>query len=124
MRSIGVATVTIALLASAAGHAAEPEFSGQVRAWWMDQRANANGPLAQADALVPGIVALPRSNGTLEAELRASGYGITAVGTLHGQHDEGGPTSSRAYFNELYASRDAWGWSFSAGKKIVSWDVG
>lgn len=114
----------VALMCGSAVHAAEPEFSGQVRAWWMDQRANERGPLAQADALVPGLVGLPRSNATLEAELRASGHGITAVATLHGQRDEGGPTSSWGTFNELYASHDAWGWSFSAGKKIVSWDVG
>jgi len=120
LAAVGVALLAIGMNAQAA----EPEFSGQIRTWWMEQRANANGPLAQADALVPGLVALPRSNGTLEAELRASGHGITAVGTLHGQHDEGGPTSSHGTFNELYASRDAWGWAFSAGKKIVSWDVG
>src|SRR5258706_3670191 len=124
MALVRLVILGVTLLSGVCARAAEPEFSGQIRTWWMDQRANGRGPLAQADALTPGLVALPRSNGTLEAELRASGYGITAVGTLHGQHDEGGPTSSYGTFNELYASRDAWGWSFSAGKKIVSWDVG
>jgi len=124
MRRIHLLAWCAALLINAGACAAEPEFSGQIRTWWMDPRANGDGPLAQADALAPGLVAPPRGNGTLEAELHASGHGITAIGTLHGQRDEGGPTSSRAFFNELYASHDAWGWSFSAGKKIVSWDVG
>ena len=33
-------------------------------------------------------------------------------------------TQSRAWFNELVATHDAGAWQFSAGKKIVAWDVG
>jgi len=109
-------------------HAAEPEFSGQLRPQWLEQRANQRGPLAAADALQPGIAPLPASGAIAEAELRANahvaGIGVTSVATLQAQRVEGRATRSSAWFNELYASTDAAGWQFSAGKKIVAWDVG
>ena len=124
LASLAVAAFTIAGMA----HAVEPEFSGQLRGQWIAQRANERGPLAAADALQPGIAALPASAAIAEAELRASahvaGVGITSVATLQAQRFEGSAMDSRAWFNELYASGDAAGWQFSAGKKIVAWDVG
>ncbi|HKX40373.1 MAG TPA: hypothetical protein VJO99_04400 [Burkholderiaceae bacterium] len=109
-------------------HAAEPEFSGQVRAQYLDQRANTRGPLAAADAVAPGLVELPSDGVIAEAELRASahagGVGFNGIATLQSQRFEGSATDSRAWLNELYASADAAGWQFSAGKKIVAWDVG
>jgi hypothetical protein len=118
----------VALALTGSAHAADPEFSGQLRPQWLDQRANARGPLAAADVLQPGIAPLPSSGAIAEAELRASahvgGIGLTSVATLQSQRFEGGGTQSRAWFNELYASGDAAGWQFSAGKKIVAWDVG
>jgi len=120
--------LALAHVFAGAAHAAEPEFSGQLRPQWIDQRANERGPLAAADALRPGTAPLPASGAIAEAELRASahvaGIGITSVATLQAQHYEGGATQSRAWFNELYASGEAGGWQFSAGKKIVAWDVG
>ena len=117
-----------ALALTGTAHAADPEFSGQLRPQWLEQRANERGPLAAADALQPGTAALPSSGAIAEAELRASahvaGVGITSVATLQSQRFEGSATNSRAWFNELYVSGDAAGWQFSAGKKIVAWDVG
>ena len=117
-----------ALTLSAAAHAADPEFSGQLRPQWLEQRANERGPLAQANALQPGIASSPGSGPIAEAELRASahvgGVVLTSVATLQSQRFEGSATQSRAWFNELYASGEAAGWQFSAGKKIVAWDVG
>jgi hypothetical protein len=48
------------------------------------------------------------------------------VFTLQWQHQDGSATDtgSKAWVNELYASHDAGAWQFSAGKKIVAWDVG
>lgn len=108
--------------------AAEPEFGGQLRAQWTEAGANARGPLAAADALRPGLVPPPASGPLVEAELRANahvgGVGLSGIATLQSQRPAGGPTASRAWFDELYASWDAASWQFSAGKRIVAWDVG
>jgi hypothetical protein len=103
---------------------AAPEFSGQVRAEYFDQRASPRGPLAEAASLVPGIVSLPASGPAIETELRANGYGITGVATLRQQRLEGDGFQSDAWFNELYWSGGGASWQFSAGKRIVGWDVG
>jgi len=101
-----------------------PQFSGQVRAQWDARQANSAGPLAAANTLQAGVVALPVNGVMLETELRATGKGITAVVTLQQQRPVGSATNCNAWVNELYASHDAGAWQFSAGKKIVSWDVG
>lgn len=100
------------------------EFGGQLRPQWQNEQANARGPLAQALSLSPGIAVLPASGATLETELRASGHGLSATATLQQQRLEGQALHSSAWVNELYASGDAMGWQFSAGKKVVAWDVG
>ena len=104
--------------------AAANEFSGQVRPSWTEQEANPNSLLAQAARLNPDIAALPRSGATLETELRASGHGLSGTVTLQQQRLEGTPARSKAWVNELYAAIDNGGWQFSAGKRIVAWDVG
>jgi hypothetical protein len=118
-----LAAFVIATAAAAACQAA-PEFGGQVRPQWLDNQANSAGPLAQALALQPGIAALPASGATIETELRASAHGLSFVGTLQQQRLEGDRLRSHAWVNELYGSAEAAGWQFSAGKKIVGWDVG
>lgn len=127
MNSIWRSTVrTVSALAwmSSMACVAHAEASGQVRLQWTGQEAAVAGPLAQANALQGGIVALPVSGATLETELRASGHGVTGVVTLQQQRQESRATDSRAWVNELYASHDGGAWQFSAGKKIVAWDVG
>ena len=106
--SCRLASLAAVLALAGAAHAAEPEFSGQLRPQWLEQHANERGPLAATDALQPGIAPLPFSGAIAEAELRASahvaGIGITSVATLQAQRFEGSATESRAWFNELYAS--------------------
>jgi hypothetical protein len=114
----------VALCAATACAAAAPEFGGQVRLEATDTRPAPRGPLAQAAALAPGIVAQPASGLALEAELRAAGQGLTAVATLRQERLERDRLRSRGWVNELYASGGGTSWQFSAGKKIVGWDVG
>jgi hypothetical protein len=122
------ATALALLFIACTAHAAEPEFGGQFRAQYQAQRSNTRGPLAAANAAQPGLIALPSDGAIAEAELRASahvgGIGLTSIATLQSQRFAGSATESRAWFNELYVSGDAAGWQFSAGKKIVAWDVG
>ena len=100
------------------------KLGGQVRLQWVGQNAATAGPLAQADALQAGIADLPVGAATVETELRATGHGLTGIVTLQQQRPERSATQSRAWVNELYASHDGGAWQFSAGKKIVAWDVG
>jgi hypothetical protein len=116
--------VAVALAAAAAGCPAAPDFSGQVRTTWTDQPPNTAGPLAQAVELQPGIAALPASGLDVETELRASGHGLSFVGTLQLQQLERDPLRGAGWVNELYGASDAGGWQLSAGKRIVGWDVG
>lgn len=94
---------------------AQTEAGGQVRLQWTGQQVN---------ALPNRLVALPASSATLENELRATGHGLSGIVTLQQQRQESGASDSRAWVNELYASHDGGAWQFSAGKKIVAWDVG
>ncbi|MEP6739143.1 MAG: hypothetical protein ABJA61_02105 [Caldimonas sp.] len=119
-----IAIVAALGLAAAAACRADVEFGGQVRPQWIDQQPSARSPLARADAIDPGIVALPATGAIVETELRASGHGLATIVTLQAQRFEGRAATARAIVNELYGSADAVGWQFSAGKKIVAWDVG
>ncbi len=99
-------------------------ISGQVRLQWDQRQANVAGPLAVANELAPGTAGTPGNGATLETELRSSGRGWNASATLQQQWPQDQPTQSRAWFNELVATHDGGSWQFSAGKKIVAWDVG
>ncbi len=112
------------VLACSVSCLAQTEVGGQVRLQWLGQQAAASGPLAQANTLHSGTVALPASGAAVETELRASGHGMTGVLTFQQQRLASSATDSRAWVNELYASHDGGAWQFSAGKKIVAWDVG
>ncbi|MDE2367661.1 MAG: hypothetical protein KGN16_01725 [Burkholderiales bacterium] len=112
-----------ALVCTVAAMAA-PEYSGQVRPVVTVQDAATLGPMAAADEIAPGTTVLPVSNLALETELRAQGSGLHAVATLIQQRLEHRGTSSSGWFNELYAAGGSGGWQFSAGQRIVAWDVG
>ena len=122
--SLGVVALCFAALGWAQTGDNTTKFGGQVRLQWLGLQAASGGPLAQANALQGGVVDLPVGAGVLETELRASGDGLSTVVTLQQQRSEGGDTQSRAWVNELYAAQGAGAWQFSAGKKIVAWDVG
>ncbi len=130
MRRLAPATLcAIAALAPLASHADAMEFSGQLRSYRIDRQTAGTGPLAQANGLQPGTAAVDGSTNTVQAELR----GNAALGplSLHGsatlqvqQSDKQG-NSTQSLLNEAYASGSAGtGWQWSAGKRVVSWDVG
>ncbi|MES2583276.1 MAG: hypothetical protein V4627_11220 [Pseudomonadota bacterium] len=110
------------------GIAHSTEVSGQVRAAWVDRQAADAGPLAEANLLQPGSASTEPSAATVQAELRASAkagpFTLHAVATAQARSPHGGSTTSDGWINEAYASGKALGWQWSAGKKVVSWDVG
>lgn len=122
--TVGAAALLFAALGWAQTETGATQFGGQARLQWIGQQASGSGPLAQANALQGGIVDLPVGTALLETELRASGHGLSSVLTLQQQRSDGGASQSRAWVNELYAAHGAGAWQFSAGKKIVAWDVG
>lgn len=120
-------------------HAQTLETTGQLRGTWAARQAAGSGPLAQANALVPGMAPAQPSAATVQAELRSAaklgGVAVNTSVTLQHQHPEGGPGQSDAWVNEAVLSGSLGGagnaslgpldgWSWSAGKKVVSWDVG
>ena len=111
---------------AASAHAAE--ISGQVRAAWVDRQIAGDGPLAQANRLQAGSATVEPSAATVQAELRASAgvgpFTLHAVATAQARSPQGGTTTSDGWINEAYAAGQALGWQWSAGKKVVSWDVG
>ncbi len=119
MRPIWVYVVWLAVLCL--GDVQAQPFNGQVRLQWDDSLSHPSGVIATANNFQAGTVAAPVRQVGLEAELRASGRGLTSVLTLR-QSDTA--PHSRAWVNELYASHDAGAWQLGAGKKIVAWDVG
>ena len=113
---------------SAVAIADNAEVSGQIRGYWIDRSVADTGPLAQANRLQTGTAAVDASAATVQAELRASGSAGTvrwnATATAQVQAPEGGSTATQGWINEAYASGTTMGWQWSAGKKVVSWDVG
>jgi hypothetical protein len=102
--------------------------AGQVRSVWISRQTADTGPLAQANTLQPGISATDTSSAALLAELRVNTtLGPIALGgsaTLQTQRMDGTADSTQGVVNEAYVSGSAIGWQWSAGKKVVSWDVG
>lgn len=134
-----------AVVSSGVSSAQGFETTGQLRGTWAGRQAAGSGPLAQANALVPGMAAVQPSAATVQAELRSAaklgGVAIHTSITLQHQHPEGGPGQSDAWVNEAALSGSLGGagasggagsaspglldgWSWSVGKKVVSWDVG
>lgn len=103
---------------------AQADFSGQVRARWDDRQPAMQGPLALGAQLEPELITPPASSGAIESELRGRWKLLSAAVALRQERPESGAWHSDATVNELYASGDAGAWQFSAGRKIVAWDVG
>jgi len=100
------------------------DWSGQLRARVEDKSVNARGPVAAANALLPGTVSAPADVAALDAELRGRWRWLNAAVAFHQEASQNRAGRSSADVNELYAS-GAWNnWQFSAGRKLVSWDVG
>ena len=112
------------LLCAAAGAQADSDIAGQVRVRWDDRQPSGRGPLTLASQLAPELVPPPASSGAIESELRGHWRMLHVSLAARQEHPEGGAWHSDATVNELYAGGEAAGWHLSAGRKIVSWDVG
>ncbi len=114
---------------SAGALAEGAEVSGQLRGAWVQRKAADAGPLADANRLQSNTATIEPSAATMQTELRAAvhvagGITLNAVATLQARSPEGGPILTNGWVNEAFASGQALGWQWSAGKKVVSWDVG
>ena len=100
------AVSVLAALAPPAAHADSTDFSGQIHAYHTMQ---------------------PSSN-TLQAELLGNTtlgtVNLHAGATMQAQQGAEAPGIPPSRFNEAYAQGSAVGWLWSAGKRVVAWDVG
>lgn len=125
-------TLLCALLAAACApmvaQADTYAVTGSLRAYRIARLGADAGPLAQANALQPGTAAIEASTTTLQAELRGdttvAGITLHAGVTADVQQPDGAGADTRGRVNEAYAAGSIAGWQWSAGKKVVSWDVG
>jgi len=99
-------------------------LSGKLRTQWDSRQTGELGPLAQANALQSGTVELADQGATAQAELQLRGRNWNAIATAQQQAWAGQGGQSASWINELVVTADAGSWQFSAGKKIVGWDVG
>ena len=101
-------------------HVGAAELSGTLRATPEWRGANDRGVLAPAAArLGSGDDVV-----TTDFELRGAIGPLTGVGTLRHVAAEHRPPEEFGILNELHAGAEVDGWYLTAGKKIVSWDVG
>lgn len=122
-RAIGLLTlVSVAFFSSLAW--ADDEISGSVRTQWTGVDANTQGPLAQANARQAGFVEAAGNRVVMSTELKGTWKALSGTVTLQQQRQVDRAPDSQGYVNEGYASHDGGAWQFSAGKKVVAWDVG
>jgi hypothetical protein len=124
LRFLPSAIAVLFLAGSQLAVAQETDFSGQVRALWNRTSGNSASPLNTANQLIPSLIARDTQSGVTEAELHLSGKGITAIATLQGQINNSGNTHASGWLNELYAAGGEDAWQYSAGKRVIAWDVG
>ena len=130
MRSLApTALCVLAALAPLAACADGSDFSGQVRSYGVYRQTANTGPLAQANTLQPGIASVEGSTHTVQFEMRGHAalgpVSLRASATLEAQQGGAQSGNTQGRFNEAYASGStAAGWQWSAGKRVVSWDVG
>ncbi len=123
-----IATTTL-LLAYCLGAAAQTldaaiDWGGKLQLQVDSATASDRGPLARANALQPGTTSQTGNGTTLQAELRAAAGGWNALVTLQQQALQNQSANTSSWVNEMAYSGNAGNWQFTAGKKIVSWDVG
>lgn len=97
-------------------------------------QARAQGPLAQASALAPGLVAMSSGSTAMQAELRHSltlpwpsdaprlRLGLNLLARHEWPRQAAQRDSSRV--NELHLSTESGAFGFTAGKRLLGWDVG
>jgi hypothetical protein len=110
---------------------ARDAVAGELRLTQLSRGDARHGPLAAANALQPGIAATPQDTLQAEAELRhtlrarpgGEPIALAANVLLRGWRSEG-RSDGEAAVNELHLGLDRGSWQFSAGRKVVGWDVG
>ena len=104
------------------------EFSATLRSHGLARQTATAGPLAQAHALYDGIAADQPGEGTAHLQLQGSaqwsGLQWHADALVKAERPEGGPGRMQAAVMEAYATGQAGAWQWSAGRKVVGWDVG
>lgn len=114
LRALGLLCALAALVPLTA-HADSSDLSGQLRSYRIVRSGN-------------GSTATSGSAWAVQADLRGSttlaGTALHASATLDSQLGDSGHAAQDHRVNEAYASGAALGWQWSAGKKVVSWDVG
>ena len=126
-RAAGLGALLLAV--TSAGVRAEGwETSGHLRGFAVQRPLAGNGPLAAANALVPGLATVEGDSQTAQAELRAArqwgSWSVHGIATLQAQHVAGAASRSKGWLNEAVLSGKVADWQWSAGRKVVSWDVG
>lgn len=112
------------LTTAAAVQAEELSYSGQLRGLLSVAAGNGDSPVRLAAQAMPASDDTGAGSGALESEWQIRAANWSATATLQGQANGQRATRAAAWLNELYANASAGNWQFSAGKKIVAWDVG
>ncbi|MGQ0709072.1 MAG: hypothetical protein ACT4NV_04920 [Rhodoferax sp.] len=115
------AAALTAALSPAQAQAQAPQWSGQLRWLATPAQANSLGPAAQANALRPGTVAAPFAGSSAQALLEGQAAGWNAAWTLQ-QGDDA--TDLQSGTRALYWAHSDGAWEWSAGRRVVGWDVG
>lgn len=126
--SCHAAVLSAVLAAAVLPPATAGEFSASLRSHGLARQTAITGPLAQAHALYGGIAADQPSEGAAELQMQGStqwaGLQWHADVLAQAQRPEGGPGHTQAAVLEAYAAGQAGAWQWTAGRKVVGWDVG
>ena len=126
--SCHAAVLSAVLAAAVLPPATAGEFSASLRSHGLARQTAITGPLAQAHALYGGIAADQPSEGAAQLQMQGStqwaGLQWHADVLAQAQRPEGGPGHTQAAVLEAYAAGQAGAWQWTAGRKVVGWDVG
>jgi len=126
--SCHAAVLSAVLAAAVLPPATASEFSASLRSHGLARQTAITGPLAQAHALYGGIAADQPSEGAAQLQMQGStqwaGLQWHADVLAQAQRPEGGPGHTQAAVLEAYAAGQAGAWQWTAGRKVVGWDVG
>ena len=126
--SCHAAVLSAVLAAAVLPPATASEFSASLRSHALARQTAITGPLAQAHALYGGIAADQPSEGAAQLQMQGStqwaGLQWHADVLAQAQRSEGGPGHTQAAVLEAYAAGQAGAWQWTAGRKVVGWDVG
>jgi hypothetical protein len=126
--SCHAAVLSAVLAAAVLPPATAGEFSASLRSHGLARQTAITGPLAQAHALYGGIAADQPSEGAAQLQMQGStqwaGLQWHADVLAQAQRPEGGPGHTQAAVLEAYAAGQEGAWQWTAGRKVVGWDVG